>query len=110
MTPLFPNPDYYLTNLIAMTSPEAKRLWRRAIKEHFGNTCIYCGESYESHELTLDHVHPRSGGGESITTNLVCSCRECNQSKGSLHWREWMRMTFGQQSLREHIILNYTNG
>ena len=44
MTPLFPNPDSYKYNLIAMTSPEAKRVWRRAIKEHFDQTCIYCGK------------------------------------------------------------------
>ena len=34
MTPLLPTPDDYLYNLIVMTSPEAKRLWRRSIKEH----------------------------------------------------------------------------
>ena len=33
MTPLLPNPDYYIANLITMTSSEATRLWRRAIKE-----------------------------------------------------------------------------
>ncbi|MAQ04427.1 MAG: HNH endonuclease, partial [Euryarchaeota archaeon] len=44
MTPLLPNPDYYLHNLITMTSSESKRLWRRAIKEHFNCQCVYCGE------------------------------------------------------------------
>ena len=33
MTPLLPNPDYYIANLITMTSSEATRLWRRAIKD-----------------------------------------------------------------------------
>ena len=64
MTPLFQHPDNYLFNLIAMTSPEAKRLWRRAIKEHFDNTCIYCGKTHETSDLTIDHVHPKSLGGE----------------------------------------------
>ena len=32
--PSFPTPDHYLFNLITMTSSEAKRLWRRSIKEH----------------------------------------------------------------------------
>ena len=36
-----------------MTSPEAKRLWRRAIKEHFDCTCIYCGETHDINDLTL---------------------------------------------------------
>ena len=81
MTPLLPTPDHYLQNLIAMTSSEAKRLWRRSIKEHFDCTCAYCGETYDINELTLDHVHPRSrGGGDN--KNLVCACRKCNQEKG----------------------------
>lgn len=108
MTPLFPTPDYYLTNLIAMTSPEAKRLWRRAIKEHFGNTCIYCGELYEQNELTLDHVHPRSRGGSDLASNTVCACKACNQKKGSTDWREFMRSYF-DNPLREHIINSYIN-
>ncbi|BCV01147.1 MAG: hypothetical protein CM15mV40_300 [Caudoviricetes sp.] len=74
MTPLLPKPEHYLHNLITMTSPEAKKLWRRAIKEHFNCTCVYCGESYEFNQLTLDHVKPRCKGGESVTKNLVPAC------------------------------------
>ena len=107
MTPLLPNPDYYLYNLIAMTSPEAKRLWRRSIKEHFDHTCVYCGKTYEPNELTLDHVHPRSMGGEDLTSNIVCSCQKCNQEKGSLNWLQWMRQTFGIRPLRETLILQH---
>jgi hypothetical protein len=40
MTPILPTPDHYIQNLIVMTSSEAKRLWRRSIKEHFDYTCI----------------------------------------------------------------------
>jgi len=107
MTPLFPTPDDYLYNLIAMTSPEAKRLWRRSIKEHFGCTCVYCGKTYDLHDLTLDHVHPRVFGGGDFTSNLVPACKSCNQDKGSLPWLEWMRMTFGVNRLRESLILSH---
>ena len=63
-----------------MTSSEAKRLWRRSIKEHFDCTCAYCGETYDINDLTIDHVHPRSrGGGDN--KNLVCACLACNQEK-----------------------------
>jgi len=108
MTPLFPSPDYYLQNLITMTSPEAKRLWRRAIKEHFNCQCVYCGETYELHELTLDHVRPRCYGGQDLTSNLVPSCWKCNQDKGSANWLTWMRSTFGITS-RESLILQHIN-
>ena len=60
MTPLLPTPDYYLHNLITMTSSDSKRLWRRAIKEHFNCQCVYCGEFHELHNLTIDHVRPNA--------------------------------------------------
>ena len=106
MTPLFPSPEHYLQNLMTMTSPEAKRLWRRAIKEHFDCQCVYCGKSYELHELTLDHVIPRYLGGETTTRNLVPSCRKCNQNKGTNNWLSWMRETFGMTP-REKLILSH---
>ena len=110
MTPLFPTPDHYLYNLITMTSSEAKRLWRRSIKEHFDCTCVYCGESYELHELTLDHVHPRCRGGTDFN-NLVPACRKCNQEKGSQHWLTFIRQTYGVNRLREYLITQHiTNG
>ncbi len=45
------------------------------------DTCQYCGK--RSRELTLDHVIPRSRGGQSTWENLVASCRSCNGKKGS---------------------------
>jgi hypothetical protein len=106
MTPLLPTPEHYLFNLITMTSSEAKRLWRRAIKEHFDCQCVYCGETYELHELTLDHVQPRCYGGRDITSNLVSSCVKCNQAKGSDNWLQWMRDQFGITK-REQLILQH---
>lgn len=108
MTPLLPTPDHYLHNLITMTSSEAKRLHRRAIMEHFSNTCVYCGNTYEPEQLTLDHVRPRCLGGPTLTSNLVPSCKKCNQAKGSNNWLQWMRATFGITP-REQLILSHIN-
>ena len=107
MTPLLPHPDYYLYNLITMSSSEAKRLWRRSVKEHFDCTCVYCGESYELQNLTLDHVRPRSLGGQDLTTNVVACCKKCNKEKGSTNWLKWMRHTFGPKPLREQLITSH---
>jgi len=109
MTPLLPTPDHYLQNLITMTSPEAKRLWRRAIKEHFNCQCVYCGETYDANELTLDHVRPKVFGGSDLTSNLVPSCRSCNQAKGSQNWLSFMRTTFGVNPQKEQLILSWIN-
>ena len=105
--PLLPTPDHYLYNLIAMTSSEAKRLWRRAVKEHFDFTCVYCGKTYDLSQLTIDHVRPRSRGGGDVN-NTVCACERCNQEKGSTNWREFI--TRYNNPLRELIISNYTHG
>ena len=108
MTQLLPSPEHYLQNLITMQSPDAKKLWRRAIKEHFNCTCVYCGETYELSELTLDHVHPKTLGGKDITSNLVPACVKCNQAKGSNNWLSWMRDRFGITK-REQLILQHIN-
>ena len=107
MTPLLPTPNDYLYNLIVMTSPEAKRLWRRSIKEHFDYTCIYCGKSYDLSQLSIDHVHPKSKGGRDIASNAVCACTKCNQDKGSTHWLNFIRAAHGENRLREHVIKSH---
>ncbi|MFN0121452.1 MAG: HNH endonuclease [Blastocatellia bacterium] len=44
--------------------------------------CQYCGRRGTAFDLTLDHVLPRSKGGQTIPENLVACCRTCNQRKG----------------------------
>ncbi|GCE10674.1 HNH endonuclease [Tengunoibacter tsumagoiensis] len=44
-------------------------------------TCQYCGK--RSRELTLDHIIPRSRGGQSTWENLVACCKHCNGKKGN---------------------------
>jgi hypothetical protein len=85
MAPL-PSPDHYLYEMITMTAAEAKRKWRSDIKEHWGNRCIYCGNT---ENLTLDHVRPKTRGGRDETNNLVPACLSCNRQKGSSHWLSW---------------------
>ncbi len=46
------------------------------------NTCQYCGERLPRTDLNLDHVIPRSQGGRTTWENVVCSCIECNLTKG----------------------------
>src|SRR5262245_43997461 len=44
--------------------------------------CQYCGVKGSVFELTLDHITPRSRGGESVPENLCAACKACNQRKG----------------------------
>lgn len=50
---------------------------RRAIFARDQGRCGYCGRAGD----TLDHIVPRSRGGEHTWTNLVLACKTCNQRK-----------------------------
>lgn len=45
--------------------------------------CQYCGITLATNKLTIDHVLPRSRGGENSWRNCVCSCFECNNKKSN---------------------------
>jgi 5-methylcytosine-specific restriction endonuclease McrA len=45
--------------------------------------CQYCGTPFPTHELTFDHVIPRSKGGRTMWTNVVTACSDCNLAKAS---------------------------
>ena len=44
--------------------------------------CQYCGDGFPAHELTFDHVIPRSLGGRTTWDNVVSACAPCNLKKG----------------------------
>jgi 5-methylcytosine-specific restriction endonuclease McrA len=55
---------------------------RRNIFARDNNLCQYCGKRFPTTELSLDHVIPRSQGGQSTWENIVCACLKCNIKKG----------------------------
>src|SRR5947209_4603766 len=60
---------------------QTRALSRKNILLRDRNTCQYCGVVLPSSELTLDHVIPRSRGGNSTWENLVACCHACNRKK-----------------------------
>src|SRR6266542_6765738 len=52
-------------------------LTRRAVFARDGWTCQYCGRAAEN----VDHVIPKSRGGEHAWENVVAACRRCNSRK-----------------------------
>jgi 5-methylcytosine-specific restriction endonuclease McrA len=64
-----------------------RKITRKAVLARDAWTCQYCGR--EAHSgLTVDHVIPRSRGGQSIWENIVASCAPCNRKKGNRLPRE----------------------
>lgn len=55
---------------------------RRNIFARDRSRCQYCGRHLPTHELSLDHIIPRSRGGETTWENMVCACVKCNIKKG----------------------------
>ena len=55
---------------------------RRNIYARDRNRCQYCGRRFPTSELSLDHVLPRSRGGQATWENIVCCCVKCNVRKG----------------------------
>jgi 5-methylcytosine-specific restriction endonuclease McrA len=55
-------------------------LSRKNILRRDGHRCQYCGRG--DLPLTVDHVIPKSHGGDDTWENLVCACVQCNNKKG----------------------------
>lgn len=73
--------------------------------------CQYCGEKKVASELTLDHIFPRSRGGENSPVNIVTACLACNNRKGNRTPQEArMPLLTTQSALRvklERVVLCY---
>jgi 5-methylcytosine-specific restriction endonuclease McrA len=51
--------------------------------------CAYCGGHFPNyHNLSKDHIFPKSKGGENTWMNVVTACKDCNSKKGSKTLKE----------------------
>jgi 5-methylcytosine-specific restriction endonuclease McrA len=83
------------------------RFNRRNLFARDGHRCQYCGRSFPSQQLSLDHVMPRSRGGETSWQNVVCSCVGCNTKKGNRtpHEAHMRLMTLPTEPTANPILL-----
>lgn len=58
-------------------------LTRRNLYKRDGYICQYCTKAFMPDELTIDHVVPKSRGGQNTWVNCVTSCMECNNKKSN---------------------------
>jgi len=59
---------------------QAMRAW---VLELYENRCFGCGAPGETCELTIDHIIPRSHGGDAAFRNLQPLCSRCQQKKAN---------------------------
>ena len=88
---------------------EASSMKRLRIYMRDKYRCQYCGEKKPAGELTLDHILPRSRGGDNSPVNVVTACVSCNNRKGDRTPAEArMPLLTSQSALRvklERVVL-----
>ena len=70
----------YVTKIFKNKIPYSK--YNIFLRDDF--ICQYCGKELSKYECTVDHVIPKSSGGESSWENCVTSCKPCNNRKGDM--------------------------
>lgn len=85
---------------------ERARHWRRGLHACTEHRCLYCGMPSES----IDHVLPRSRGGQSVTENCVPACLSCNGLKGDQEALTWYREQSFYDPRRAMALRAWTEG
>lgn len=79
---------------LKLRTPRAMEAWQKLTHRQIvhvlvqaqrsnGNViCAGCGRELEREFMELDHIMPRSDGGENHITNRILLCRPCNGKKG----------------------------
>ena len=78
-----------LVNLIVLTPKLARRKFRQHIFEAWHWKCAYCNQQLTQDSATIDHILPKHKGGQNVRNNMMCSCANCNRSKGSTLLDVW---------------------
>lgn len=76
----FPVPSVIRLQRYAKVPYYGIALTRHNVLRRDNFSCQYCGDA---RNLTLDHLKPRSRGGETTWQNLVTACMRCNTRKGN---------------------------
>lgn len=76
-------------------------LSRKNILRRDNHKCIYCQRA--DLQLTIDHIIPKSKGGDDTWENLVTACVKCNNKKGDRSPEEAKMTLLKKPSKPSHI-------
>ena len=71
------------------------------IKSIFDNHCSFCGKPDTNNTRTgliPDHLIPTTENGEFCIGNIVPTCHDCNDRRGSKNWKEYLISNFSKES------------
>jgi 5-methylcytosine-specific restriction endonuclease McrA len=83
---------------------------RRGVIARDAHTCQYCGARPGRNLLTVDHVIPRSHGGQKTWENLVAACQPCNRRKGGRRPEEAGMRLLSPPSAPRYLALALVEG
>ena len=63
--------------------PTSPKVTKRNVWLRDDGRCQYCEKTIVLTEATVDHVIPKSRGGQNTWENVALACAKCNQKKGS---------------------------
>lgn len=106
VTSAFPWPSVIRLNDFVKVPYKKIILTRKNILKRDGHKCAYCGRGDLT--LTLDHVVPRSRGGDDSWENLVAACLPCNNKKGN-RTPEEANMILRRKPYKPNHIMFLTN-
>lgn len=101
--------------------PRRQAPWsRKGVLLRDNYRCIYCGvqagdwfhgKILAKHELTVDHILPKSRGGKDSWMNTACACPICNHRKGDkLPHEAGMKMLWEPRRPRtNYVVLEFGN-
>jgi 5-methylcytosine-specific restriction endonuclease McrA len=72
---------------------------REYLLEKFNRKCVYCGA--KDTRLEIEHITPRSKGGSNRVSNLVIACHQCNEAKGAMDIRDFLK---DKPSILERVL------
>ncbi len=93
-------------------------LWKRIARVEAwtrqGNLCFWCRSEIARHEVTAEHMIPRSQGGSNQAWNISAACYPCNSARGAVNPTQFRSMLRGKVAqdhsrIRERQIIYRMN-
>jgi ssDNA-binding Zn-finger/Zn-ribbon topoisomerase 1 len=86
-----------------------KRRTSGIAKEFLQNTdnpkCIYCENKLTMENATSDHIIPIAEGGNNTQVNIIISCKNCNNERGTMDFTDYLKLKNPKYQGQKYIFI-----